>query len=671
MPDRARQRSLGPNLRIVRLEQPANYRTDPEPYYARIQTFLEEVARREAARAAAQIDAGPQLPDPWTDDDVANSEIANVLGIDAGVRARQGETTMMNLKRFRLAFVWSGCALALAVTGAPAAAQDAGVPPYESRFAEANGIRLQYMDFGGSGLPLIFVQDIHNYFEHEDPFFQRDLRSAFYTRFTDDHRVLATVKRGYGESADPGWGYDVATHSEDLLGLMDALDIRRAVLVGRAPATQDLTWIAEHHPERVAGLVYLGNPVVIRSSQNPEARLFDENYARGSCDLQERGIALVGARTSWRPHFLDDETVRIDVPSLRFTHPVWNRRSMDLQRLDRLDAIAAWEPECPGHAQSLEYFRALAADPARRAALREALEASDLSVPIDEGIQRAFGASMRTIVEPDPWEGGLPAFHDFIEPHMRSFLEDVQHTHAQGAQPDTAEVMAAAESFLTAFNNLEWDAFHASFAPSATVFQPFREPWRNNDREEIAAFFGSLFEEIRSSSEGPPYMRITPRDLRIEMLDDAGIVTFHLPGRERVGRRTLVFGRKQSTDPWRLFHLHASSLERPESQAGGGAAAHDLDPEAARRYAGRYALQTGDAPRMTVVFRPGDDGGLEAELGGQSRALRYLAGHAFQEVESGFLFVFNVERDGQAMGITGLSPELDRVEVFLRVEDER
>ncbi|HUE77763.1 MAG TPA: hypothetical protein VMM83_07470, partial [Longimicrobiales bacterium] len=130
---------------------------------------------------------------------------------------------MMNLKRFRLPFVWSGCALALAVTGAPAAAQDAGVPPYESRFVEANGIRLQYMDFGGSGLPLIFVQDIHNYFEHEELFFVRDLQSAFYTRFTDDHRVLATVKRGYGESDDPGWGYDVATHSEDLLGLMDAL----------------------------------------------------------------------------------------------------------------------------------------------------------------------------------------------------------------------------------------------------------------------------------------------------------------------------------------------------------------------------------------------------------------------------------------------------------------
>ncbi len=71
---------------------------------------------------------------------------------------------------------------------------------------------------------------------------------------------------------------------------------------------------------------------------------------------------------------------------------------------------------------------------------------------------------------------------------------------------------------------------------------------------------------------------------------------------------------------------------------------------------------------MTVVFRPAG-GGLEAELGGSSRALRYLGGHTFQDVESRFLFVFNVGRDGQATRITGLSPELDRVEVFERVEE--
>ena len=110
--------------------------------------------------------------------------------------------------------------------------QDGRAVTHESRFVDANGARLQYMDFGGSGLPLIFVQDVHNVFEDEDPFF-RDLWTAFYARFTDHHRVLATVRRGYGESDAPGWGYDVPTQAEDLLALMDALEMDRAVLFGR------------------------------------------------------------------------------------------------------------------------------------------------------------------------------------------------------------------------------------------------------------------------------------------------------------------------------------------------------------------------------------------------------------------------------------------------------
>lgn len=571
------------------------------------------------------------------------------------VGSRSKETIVM--KRFSTVL----SLLASGLAAAPLSAQAGAV--YETKFVEAGDIRLQYHDFGGSGLPVIFVQDFHDYFGAAvDPSWP-----PFLARFADGFRVLAPVRRGWGESDDTGYGYDVATQAEDLLAFMDGLDIERAVLVGRTPADHDMTWIAEHHPERLAGLIYLQSLHVVADYSNPLIRAFTEAYSAGSCDMRDP-VAQVGARTPWRPHFLRDESARIDVPALRFFWPVFDEVSMNLRRLVRVAEIAASPSEC-AQEEEREYFVALAADEEWEAELREALLETDLLQALDRAMQRAFGDNLRTIRPPE-FEDDRARL-DFQYQHMRPFLEEVQRTHAHGAQPDTADVMAAAESFLTAFNNLEWEAFHASFAPSATVFQPFREPWRNEDREEVAAFFGSLFEEIRSSSEGPPYMRITPRNLRIEMLDDAGIVTFHLPGRETVGRRTLVFGRKQSTDPWRLFHLHASSLERPESQAGRGAAARDLDPEAARRYTGRYALQTGDTPRMTVAFRPGGDGGLEAELRGQARALRYLGGHAFQEVESGFIFVFTVEQDGRAMGITGLSPELDRVEVFDRVEDER
>lgn len=102
-------------------------------------------------------------------------------------------------------------------------------PLYESKFVETREIRLQYMNFGGEGLPVIFLQDFHDYFQssYTDLNYQK-----FLAGFSENNRVLAPIRWGYGKSDDTGYGYDVATQSEDLLGFMDALGIERAVLVG-------------------------------------------------------------------------------------------------------------------------------------------------------------------------------------------------------------------------------------------------------------------------------------------------------------------------------------------------------------------------------------------------------------------------------------------------------
>lgn len=342
------------------------------------------------------------------------------------------ETLILRPSRFTGRCALRFILVAGALPGQEALAQEPTIPDYEGRFVEANGVRLQYMDFGGSGLPLIFVQDVHNYFEDENPYF-RDLWSAFYARFVDQHRVLAPVRRGYGDSGAPGWGYDVPTQSEDLLALMDALGISRAVMVGRTTATQDMTWLAEHHPGRLVGLVYLGNPPVFNPPGIPDAQRFDDLYSRASCDLQERAAELLKPRASWRPHFLTDSSARIDVAALRFTNPAYDRRGMSLQRLDRLEAaldeIDTWQPDCPGEEPYLAFVDSLASDPERRAVVRGAFEASDITIPVDDGIARTFGANMETIREPDDLDGWAE-YHDFMFPHMRRFLQSLPRVEA-------------------------------------------------------------------------------------------------------------------------------------------------------------------------------------------------------------------------------------------------
>jgi len=179
--------------------------------------------------------------------------------------------------------------------------------------------------------------------------------------------------------------------------------------------------------------VYLGNPPTLKPSGGSDARRFNELYSLASCDLQERADKLLTPRSSWQPHFLSDPGARIDVPALRFTNPAYDRRSMSLLRLDRLEAAlddgSTREAECPGEKPWLAFVDSLATDPDRRAAIRADFEAADRTIAVDDGIVRAFGSNMETIREPDNLDG-WQQFFDFMYPEVRRFLAAIVEMEA-------------------------------------------------------------------------------------------------------------------------------------------------------------------------------------------------------------------------------------------------
>jgi len=118
---------------------------------------------------------------------------------------------------------------------------------HKSGFVTANGIRLHYLDWGGTGPVLIFV---HGYQDNAHVF--DDLAPAF----TDRFRVIAYDRRGHGESEAKA-PYDVATLTEDLRVLMDSLGIAKASLAGWSMGGDEITKMAGAHPDRVDRLVYL------------------------------------------------------------------------------------------------------------------------------------------------------------------------------------------------------------------------------------------------------------------------------------------------------------------------------------------------------------------------------------------------------------------------------
>mgnify|MGYP001947294091 CR=1 FL=1 len=68
------------------------------------------------------------------------------------------------------------------------------------------------------------------------------------------HRVLAVDQRGHGRSSKPDEGYDLATVTDDLHALVDALDLDRPVVVGQSWGANVAVEFAARYPG-VAGAI--------------------------------------------------------------------------------------------------------------------------------------------------------------------------------------------------------------------------------------------------------------------------------------------------------------------------------------------------------------------------------------------------------------------------------
>ena len=110
------------------------------------------------------------------------------------------------------------------------------------------GVRLETLDWGGTGRPLVLLAGSGlsgHVFDELSP------------KLTAFCHVYAITRRGYGNSSQPQGGYDDQRLADDVLRVLDALEIRVPVLAGHSMAGGEMTTLASEHPDRVSGLVYL------------------------------------------------------------------------------------------------------------------------------------------------------------------------------------------------------------------------------------------------------------------------------------------------------------------------------------------------------------------------------------------------------------------------------
>ncbi|HBT33972.1 MAG TPA: hypothetical protein DEB15_14685 [Pusillimonas sp.] len=130
---------------------------------------------------------------------------------------------------------------------------------------------------------------------------------------------------------------------------------------------------------------------------------------------------------------------------------------------------------------------------------------------------------------------------------------------------DTTALQAAANQFLQDLDNLDWEPFQKSWAAEPSVFFPFNDtPERVDGKNAVDERFKLFFDQVKEKVPGPPYLKLTPNNLKITRYGDAGLVTFTLGGLSSVGglsgsigRRTILFVLQDNK--WKVAHLHASS----------------------------------------------------------------------------------------------------------------
>jgi ketosteroid isomerase-like protein len=128
--------------------------------------------------------------------------------------------------------------------------------------------------------------------------------------------------------------------------------------------------------------------------------------------------------------------------------------------------------------------------------------------------------------------------------------------------PAVTEVEQVMKAFLVPFSNQVVADFIDYFADDAVVFFPSAQfaPMRVEGKANIARAFESVFKPGRPIPPGGRPV-IQPQDLKIQILGETAIVTFHLGNDTTRGRRTFVLQRINSK--WHIVHLHASTVAAP------------------------------------------------------------------------------------------------------------
>ncbi|WP_226469465.1 alpha/beta fold hydrolase [Luteimonas panaciterrae] len=143
-----------------------------------------------------------------------------------------------------------------------------------------DGVQLYYKDWG-SGRPVVF--------SHGWPLSSDSWEAQMLFLASQGYRVIAHDRRGHGRSSQPWDGNDMDHYADDLAAVIEALDLKDAVLVGFSTGGGEVTrYIGRHGTKRVSKAVLVSSvpPLMLKTPANPGGlpiEVFD-GLRKGSID---------------------------------------------------------------------------------------------------------------------------------------------------------------------------------------------------------------------------------------------------------------------------------------------------------------------------------------------------------------------------------------------------
>jgi len=196
---------------------------------------------------------------------------------------------------------WLVCAAALLLAGVVTRAQTQAV---HEGFADLPGVRLFYIDSGGSGTPLVLMHAATGSvraWEHQIPAFT-----------AAGYRVVSFDRRGWGRTESAA-GSPPGTAADDLIALMDHLHIERFHLVGTAAGGFVAFDTALSFPQRLRSIV----------------------VANSIGGVQDEEFLALGRRIRPPEFTAMPAELREVSPSYRAGNPEGTRKWVELERVSR------------------------------------------------------------------------------------------------------------------------------------------------------------------------------------------------------------------------------------------------------------------------------------------------------------------------------------------------